>query len=284
MSRRIFNRRRFLAGSAALLLSPASQTAGRTTQASSAEAIFKAAGVTGAFCLQELATGEQTVVFPRHVDLPFRPASTFKIPNTLIGLATGVIPNAELELPWDGRRRPFVEAWNRDHDLESAMKNSVLWYFEEIARRVGLAAYREYLTRFDYGNRDPSGHPTSFWLAGNLRISVRQQASFLARLLNGALDVPQRHLEVVRQILPSAVQRGTTVRAKTGLCEQGDRRVGWQVGWIERHRPTHSFAAVVLGDTAGAWRESPTFAARRQVAPQLLHHFGQLPAELPALR
>ena len=39
-------------------------------------------------------------------------------------------------LPWDGVRRPREE-WNRDQDLRSAMKHSVVWYYQELARRVG---------------------------------------------------------------------------------------------------------------------------------------------------
>jgi beta-lactamase class D len=53
------------------------------------------------------------------------PCSTFKIPNSIVGLETGVIPDASFVLPWDGVRRPREE-WNRDHDLRSAMRSSVV--------------------------------------------------------------------------------------------------------------------------------------------------------------
>jgi beta-lactamase class D len=43
------------------------------------------------------------------------PASTFKIPNSLIALETGVVTDPDKDVfPWDGVKRP-IEAWNKDH-------------------------------------------------------------------------------------------------------------------------------------------------------------------------
>ena len=49
------------------------------------------------------------------------PASTFKIPNSLIALETGVVTDPDKDVfPWDGVKRP-IEAWNKDHTMRSAM-------------------------------------------------------------------------------------------------------------------------------------------------------------------
>ena len=72
----------------------------------------------------------------------FLPASTFKIINTLIGLETGVISDSTYELKWDGKKR-FVPAWNYDHTLVSAFRVSAVWYYQELARRVGLERMTE---------------------------------------------------------------------------------------------------------------------------------------------
>ncbi len=66
----------------------------------------------------------------------FTPASTFKICNSLIGLETGVIKDAGYVLPWDSVKR-WIPAWNQDQNLEAAYKNSTVWYYQELARRVG---------------------------------------------------------------------------------------------------------------------------------------------------
>ena len=37
------------------------------------------------------------------------------------------------------------------------MASSVVWYYREVARRVGLPRMKDYVTRFGYGNQDLSG-------------------------------------------------------------------------------------------------------------------------------
>ncbi|MHC2384591.1 beta-lactamase class D [Bradyrhizobium liaoningense] len=65
------------------------------------------------------------------------PASTFKIPNALIALETGVVADPDKDVfSWDGVKRP-IEAWNKDHTLRSAIAVSAVPVFQEIARRIG---------------------------------------------------------------------------------------------------------------------------------------------------
>ena len=65
----------------------------------------------------------------------FTPFSTFKIPNSIIGLETKVIVDAETSFRWEPERfpesvnwtqPPFVN-WKHDHTLRSAIKDSVVW-------------------------------------------------------------------------------------------------------------------------------------------------------------
>lgn len=259
-------------------------------RAGAAEATFRRFGIDdGCFMLLALGGGSART-FGGQCGEAFRPASTFKIANTLVGLETGVIEDERFALPWDGVERDFVAAWNRDHDLESAMANSVLWYFEEIARRVGADRYRDWLVRLDYGNRDPGGG-APFWLDGDLRITPHQQVAFLARLLRGELPVAARSRAILRRVMPSSegTMEGETiiVRAKTGLAEQDPYKVGWLVGWIEREaisgdpEPTHVFASLVLGPIEDSWRESPTFRARAGLPMALLADLGLVPEGMP---
>ncbi len=65
------------------------------------------------------------------------PASTFKIPNALIALETGVVQDPDKDgFKWDGVTRS-IEAWNKDHTLRSAIAVSAFPVFQEIARRIG---------------------------------------------------------------------------------------------------------------------------------------------------
>jgi beta-lactamase class D len=117
---------------------------------------------------------------PRGCAERFTPCSTFKIANSLIALHTGVASGPEFSLKWDGVKHP-ITAWNRDHTMRSAFSNSAVWFYQEIARRIGPERMTDGLRRFDYGNCDTSGGVTNFWLDSTLRISADEQVAFLRR-------------------------------------------------------------------------------------------------------
>src|SRR6185312_7232822 len=95
---------------------------------------------------------------------------------------------------------PF-EAWRRDQTLATAMRYSVVWYFQHIATLLGPERERAYLERFDYGNEDSSSGLTTFWLDGSLRISPEEEERFLVRLYDGKLPVKAEAVRTLRQIL-----------------------------------------------------------------------------------
>ena len=51
--------------------------------------------------------------------------------------------------------------------------------YQQFAREIGEVREKEYLTRIQYGNADPSGGVDRFWLDGALRISAMEQVDFL---------------------------------------------------------------------------------------------------------
>jgi beta-lactamase class D len=194
------------------------------------------------------------------------PASTFKIPHALAALESGIIKSADDAIAYDGTPHEY-EAWRRDHTLATAMRYSVLWYFQEIARRLGMEHEEFYLRRLRYGNADPSSGLTTFWLGGSLRISPEEQLTFLRRLYYDELPLRERTMQMVREILvqPADVivnatgqhsfdapwPAGTVVSAKTGSTSFGaDRAVRWIVGRVERDRHAWIFVSCVTGATA----------------------------------
>jgi len=135
---------------------------------------FQAFNVNGSFVLYDLNRNQFSRYNPERCAERFIPASTFKIVNALIGLETGVIPDPDYTIQWDGATYD-VPAWNQDHTLRTAMQNSVVWYYQELARRVGRDKMQPYLDAANYGNRDISGQIDSFWLEGGLKISPNEQ-------------------------------------------------------------------------------------------------------------
>src|SRR6201992_3887605 len=117
------------------------------------------------------------------------PASTFKIPNSLIALETGVVQDPDKDVfKWDGVVRP-IEAWNRDHTMRSAIAVSAVPVYQEIARRIGPERMQKYLDLFEYGNRNIGGGLDQFWLSGALRIDPVQEIDFLDRLRRGRVPM-----------------------------------------------------------------------------------------------
>jgi beta-lactamase class D len=193
---------------------------------------FDSAGVRGAFVVYDLRGDTLTAVNLRRIDSAFLPASTFKIPNSLVALDRGAIRDAEDSIRWDGVERP-IAAWNRTHTLRSAIRESVVWFYQELARRVGAARMRRSLRAIPYGNADIGGGIDRFWLDGKLRISARQQAVFLARLHRGTLPFSPRSMDIVKDILVRERGDNYTLRAKTGWAGRVARQIGWWVGSVE---------------------------------------------------
>ncbi len=171
----------------------------------------------------------------------FIPASTFKIPNTLIALETGVVKDEHQIMRWDGKQYSIKE-WNRDHDLRSAFKYSVVPYYQEIARNVGDKRMLEFVQKFDYGNKNIEGGIDRFWLNGKIRITPMQQLEFLKRIYEEDLPVSKRSLSILKDIMIADSTENYILRAKTGT---GNRDNGgyvvWYVGYLERKDNTFFF-------------------------------------------
>jgi beta-lactamase class D len=200
------------------------------------------------------------------------PASTFKIPNSLIALETGVVGDPDKDIfKWDGVIRS-IEAWNKDHTMRSAIAASAVPVYQEIARRIGQERMQKYLDLFEYGNRDIGGGIDQFWLTGNLRIDPVQQVDFVDRLRRGVLRISQRSQQLVRDILPVTKVGDTVIRAKSGLlgAEVGRPSLGWMVGWAEKGSAQTVFALNI------DCREPRHIADRMAITQQCLADIGSI--------
>ncbi len=198
-------------------------------------------GFSGAFVLYDLNANRSIRYNPERCAKRFLPASTFKILNALIGLETGVIPDENYVIPWDGTHYD-VPAWNQDNTLKTAIQNSVVWYFQELARRVGEQRMQQYVDAAGYGNQDISGQIDSFWLAGGLRISADEQVAFLQRLYQGDLPFSSRSMNIVKEILVLEKTDSYQLSGKTGSVQRVTPNEGWFVGYLETRGDVYFFA------------------------------------------
>ena len=171
----------------------------------------------------------------------FLPASTFKIINSLIALETGVIKDEHEIIKWDGKKR-FVQDWNRDHNLRSAIKYSVVWFYQELARRIGEERMKRNINAVGYGNQDIGGGIDLFWLNGNIRITMEEQVEFLKRLHQNDLPFSTRTMDIVKDIMIQEQTKDYTLRAKTGWAARVEPNIGWFVGYLERKDNVYFFA------------------------------------------
>jgi len=195
--------------------------------------LFSRSGLTGTLVIESLDGGTTYVHNPQRADTGFIPASTFKIPNSLIALEEKAIRDEREVIPWDGKQRSYA-AWNRDQTLASALRGSCVWFYQELARRIGDPVYLRYLEIMEYGNGRTGSRVDRFWLDGDLRISAREQVSFLRRLVRGDLPFREEHLETVKRIMIVTKTPAWTLRAKTGWVLRADVQTGWYVGWLEK--------------------------------------------------
>lgn len=202
---------------------------------------FKEAGVEGAFLFYDLKHDKYLAYNSERLQQGCIPASTFKILNSLIALETGVIRDENEILKWDGSVRE-VAAWNQDHNMRSAMKVSAVWFYQELARRIGEERMQHYVNLASYGNRNISGGIDMFWLTGDLRITPREQIELLVRLHQNELPFSQRAMDIVKDILIFEKDDAYVLRAKTGWAN----RVGWFVGYVERGDNAYFFANSVV--------------------------------------
>jgi beta-lactamase class D len=232
---------------------------------------FQAKGITAAtFVLYEPAANRYRVLDEARAGKRFLPASTFKIPNALIGLEVGSIADENEVFHWDGKPKLHPE-WERDQTLASGMKYSVVWMFQEIAGRTGKARMKEWVQKLEYGNQDISGGIDLFWLQGGMRVSAMEQVAFLHRLAEGRLPATQRAQRLVRQALVVEKTRDYTIYAKTGTATGRDA-INWWVGWIERKGRPEAYFAMNFVPAA-----KTVYADRLEIGRSILEEAGALP-------
>lgn len=179
----------------------------------------------------------------------FVPASTFKIPNSLIGLETGVIKDADFVIKWDGIER-WISGWNKDHTLRTAIQVSCIPYYQELARRVGREKMETYIDALSYGNGIIGEKIDTFWLDNSLKISADEEVEFLKRFYDYNLPFSKRSIDIVKEIMSEEIYDESKMKFKTGAGQKKDGIwVGWLVGYVEKEKNVFFFVFNVEGKT-----------------------------------
>ena len=221
--------------------SPQSNSILNNYSSSDLEGIFKSEKINGCFAIYDLKNDAKLSFNSERLDSAFLPASTFKIINSMIALETGVIQDEKEIIKWDSIDRRYNE-WNRDQNLESGLKYSAVWFYQELARRIGEERMKHWVEASDYGNKNINGGIDVFWLSGDIRISPNQQIDFLQKLYFNQLPFLQKNQEIVKKIMIVEQTPDYTIRAKTGWAARINKQIGWYVGYIEKGENVYFFA------------------------------------------
>lgn len=207
-------------------------------------ALFDKEGVTGTFVIYDVSANKLIGHNQQRAETRFIPASTFKFPNSLIGLSVGAVKNLDEIFPYDGKQH-WLKAWEKDMNLREAFKLSCVPIYQEIARRVGLQRMQAEITKLDYGNKQIGTKVDEFWLEGPLKISAVEQTQFLAKLAQKTLPFSKEVQEEVHEIARLDQGSDWVLYAKTGWTGRDTKTkkgIGWWVGWVKKDAKFYTFA------------------------------------------
>jgi beta-lactamase class D len=236
---------------------------------------FKELGIEGSILIYDLNRDQFYQHNPERNSIAFAPASTFKIFNSLVALETGVIPDEEVILPWDGIKRDLNE-WNQDLNLRQAIKYSAVWFYQVLARRIGHERMQDFINRVGYGNRQIGTKEAidTFWLNGNLKITPTEQIEFLRNLYRGDLPFSKRTIDIVKDIMIVEQTPNYILRGKTGWSTHETPNVGWFVGYLEQNENVYFFATNI--DIPNRNDAAALLAARLEITRRSLLELGLL--------
>ncbi|WBX71086.1 class D beta-lactamase [Tenacibaculum retecalamus] len=170
------------------------------------------------------------------------PASTFKIPNSIIALELGIVKNDSTLFAWNGEKRAY-KVWEQNLVLKQAFHYSCVPCYQEIARKVGVKRMQNLLDKLEFGNMDFNATTIdNFWLEGNSKINQFQQIDFLKQLYESKLPISKRTEVIMKKMMLIDDKENFKLRGKTGLSVRSDKRNGWFVGYLEKNKKVYFFA------------------------------------------
>ncbi|HYD70240.1 class D beta-lactamase [Azospirillum sp.] len=238
--------------------------------------------------VRDLATG-RALFRDGPCDRRFSPMSTFKFPLALMGFDSGILKDTH-DPRWDYRPEyaSRMEQQKIATDPTIWLRESIVWYSQELTRRMGMERFKAYVDALDYGNRDVRGNLgrndglTESWLMSSLTISTDEQVQLLSRVFARTLPVSGHACDMTLANMPSfPADGGWTVWGKTGSGWLRDakgavdrtRPLGWFIGWAEKDGRRVVFARLEAGDPQTKGFGGP--AARAAVLAKLSSMIGK---------
>lgn len=205
------------------------------------------AGYDGSFVMYDQKADRYSIYNKQQSESRVSPDSTYKIYSALFALESHVITNDHSTLAWSGVPSPYAE-WNRDQTLNTAMKSSVNWYFQELDQATGIDHLQAYLSKIGYGNENVSGGVDSFWMESSLKISPVEQVLLLRSFYFNQFGFQKPNIQTVKNAIALEEKDGALLSGKTGTGAVNHKETnGWFVGYVETKGNTYFFATNIQG-------------------------------------
>jgi len=170
----------------------------------------------------------------------FPACSTFKVPLAVMAFESKILKDENVVLKWNGKREVREES-NRNHNAQTWMKHSIVWFSQRLTPQIGKKRLQKYLNDFDYGNKDLAGDIKNAWLVSPsdngpaLKISGYEQLEFMKKLWMNKLPTSLRSMQLTRDItFLETSAKGTKLSGKTG-SNFYDMAHKIHLGWFISH-------------------------------------------------
>lgn len=212
------------------------------------DAKFDFEGYEGCFVLYDLNNDSYKIYNQEHAMKRLAPNSTYKIYDALFALEEKIITPNNSVIKCENKNQP-IEAWNNDQNLETAIRDSVNWYFNSLDNKQGKRTIKKYINKINYGNKDISGNINTYWLESSLKISAIEQVELFSQFLTNKLKFEQNNIDAVKNSMIITSSEYAMIYGKTGTGRINNKDIsGWFVGAVEYNNEKYVFATNIVSN------------------------------------
>ena len=195
----------------------------------------------GSFVMYSMKKDKYYIYNEKESRKRYSPDSTYKIYLALFGLDRHIISDKNSRMSWNHNHYPF-DSWNKDQDLNTAIQNSVNWYFERISNQLSKNYTSDQLKQLNYGNKN-LGSYKAYWLEDSLKISNLEQVIVLKNMMEQNNHFSKNEKKQLSSSLLIRKNENYELYGKTGTgIVNGKYNNGWFVGYVITNHDKYYFA------------------------------------------
>lgn len=203
----------------------------------------------GSFVMYSMKKDKYYIYNEKESRKRYSPDSTYKIYLALFGLDRHIISDKNSRMSWNHNHYPF-DSWNKDQDLNTAIQNSVNWYFERISNQISKNYTSDQLKRLNYGNKN-LGSYKAYWLEDSLKISNLEQVIVLKNMMEQNNHFSKNEKKQLSSSLLIRKNDNYELYGKTGTgIVNGKYNNGWFVGYVITNHDKYYFSTHLSDEKA----------------------------------